>query len=95
MKYEWNLFILVAVAFIVFVSFQILQPGIDESYDEYEKNRMVTSASSEKKKLLKILEEKFMLKSEYCRAGEDPWMIAASWVSDREVHPESTPEMGN
>lgn len=94
MKYEWNLFILVAVAFILIVSFQILQPGIDVNYDEDEKNRVVTSASSENKKVLKILEEKYMLKSEYCRAGEDPWTIAANWVSDREVHPENTPEMG-
>lgn len=91
---KWNALLFGAVIFIFFVSFKILQPDIEGNFDEALDFKPAKSPSSERQKLLQILEDKYMLKSEYCQAGQDPWRIAADWVSDREVHPEYTPEMG-
>ena len=48
----------------------------------------------ERRQLLKVLEDKFLLNTEYCKAEQNPWKIAAGWVKDREVIPEEAPELG-
>lgn len=93
MKLKWKIIVLFNIFFIFFVSFKILQPE-DEDEDVWGDNPLPSSASREGRQLVKILEEKYMLRSEYCQADDDPWKIAADWVKPREIIPENAPKLG-
>lgn len=94
MKLKWKIIVLFNIFFIFFVSFKILQPE-DEDEDVWGDNPLPSSASREGRQLVKILEEKYMLRSEYCQADDDQWKIAADWVKPREIIPENAPKLGN
>lgn len=107
MKLKWKVIVIFNIFFILFVSFKILQPDIEEQGNvqrggnKHKKagrgaNQLYTSSQKqeERERLLEVLGDKLLLKSEYCKANENPWKIAAGWVKDREIIPEVAPELG-
>ena len=97
MKLKWKVVITINVILILFVSFKIREPAIEQENDGKGNYSVYTSSPTKlikTKPLLQTLEDKYTVQYENCTPDEDTWKIAADWVKDREIIPEYAPELG-
>ncbi|XP_071096709.1 glycosaminoglycan xylosylkinase-like [Haliotis cracherodii] len=93
MKLKVRLIIFACAAFMLFVSFKILEPEIRRRQGTGD-NSQIYEGGVPLGAVIKNQVEEFKVDWKHSLGGQSPWTIAAKWIENRHIHPEKTPELG-
>ncbi|XP_067660798.1 glycosaminoglycan xylosylkinase-like [Haliotis asinina] len=93
MKLKVRLIIFACAAFMLFVSFKILEPEIRRQQKRSD-NSLIAGGVLPLDMVIKSQVEEYKVDWKYSLGGQSPWTIAARWIDNRHIHPQKVPELG-